>query len=68
MSLEQSAILELGPGDEIIVFPGTVHEILPEDTQFLMRVHSIDCHGDADKYVERNGNWCQVLTLKMLDQ
>ncbi|MBA3036047.1 MAG: cupin domain-containing protein [Desulfobacterium sp.] len=36
-------------GDEIVVLPGTAHEIVPKG-KFLTRVHSIDCHGDNDKY------------------
>jgi quercetin dioxygenase-like cupin family protein len=64
--LDESVIVELSAGDEIIVFPGTVHEVLPEDTQFLTRVHSINCYGDKDKYVKRAQDWCQIFTLKNL--
>ena len=66
MRLAEDVVIELKAGDEIIVFPDTVHEVLPEGTEFLTRVHSINCYGDRDKYVEKDGNWCQVLTLKAL--
>ncbi len=54
----------LQAGDEIVVLPSTVHEVLGKSTSFLTRVHAIDCHGPRDKYVEENGVWCQALTLK----
>ena len=56
--------LMLESGDEVIILPNTVHEVLPGSDSFLTRVHSINCYGDRDKYVKRNGKWCQVLTLK----
>lgn len=64
---EKDPPLALEAGDEVIVLPNTVHEVLPDDTSFLTRVHAIDCYGDRDKYVKRNGEWCQVLTLKKID-
>ena len=54
----------LEAGDEVIVLPNTVHEVLDKGTNFLTRVHSINCYGDRDKYMERNGAWCQALTLR----
>ncbi|MGA9770756.1 MAG: hypothetical protein WBV94_17070 [Blastocatellia bacterium] len=59
--------LTLEAGDEIIILPDTVHEVLADGNSFLTRVHSINCYGDRDKYVRRNGEWCQVLTLKSID-
>jgi|GEM_PF-643776 quercetin dioxygenase-like cupin family protein len=46
----------LRAGDELVVFPGTVHEILTKG-EFLTRVHSIECRGARDKFVEKNGTW-----------
>jgi quercetin dioxygenase-like cupin family protein len=65
MEVDQT-LVTLEAGDEIIVLPNTVHEVLPDGTPFLTRVHSINCYGDRDKYVDRNGEWCQVFTLKRL--
>lgn len=59
--------LTLEAGDEIIILPNTAHEVLPDGNSFLARVHSINCYGDRDKYVRRNGEWCQVMTLKSID-
>ena len=56
--------LMLEAGDEVVILPNTVHEVLPDGDSFLTRVHSINCYGDRDKYVRSNGKWCQVLTLK----
>lgn len=56
MKVDQT-LVTLEAGDEIIVLPNTVHEVLhevlPDGTPvpFLTRVHSINCHGDRDKYV-----------------
>lgn len=41
---------DLETGDEIIVFPGSVHQVLPSDDKFLARVHTVNCHGESDKY------------------
>lgn len=54
----------LQAGDEIVVLPGVVHEVLDNGTSFLTRVHAINCYGPRDKYVEEDGVWCQSLTLK----
>ena len=50
-------------GDEIVILPGAIHEVINKGIPFLTRVHVINCHGQ-DKYIEENGVWCQVLTLK----
>lgn len=60
--------LALAEGDELIVLPGTVHEVLESDKDFLVRVHAVNCYGDMDKYVQRDGAWCQVLTLKQQEK
>lgn len=60
--------LLLDAGDEIIVLPGTVHEVLDSGTEFLVRLHAIDCHGDRDKYVSQGGAWCQALTVQAQKQ
>ena len=39
-------------GDEVIVLPGTVHQVLESGVAFLTRVHAISCHGPRDKYVK----------------
>ena len=64
MRLEEQVIVELQVGDEIVIFPGTVHEVVTDGVRFLTRVHSINCYGDKDKYVKREQDWCQVFTLK----
>lgn len=58
----------LSEGDEVVVLPGAVHEVLPsEDEPFLCRVHAVNCYGNLDKYVEHGGRWCQAETVKALD-
>jgi mannose-6-phosphate isomerase-like protein (cupin superfamily) len=56
--------IDLGCGDEIIVLPGTIHEVvMNKDTESLVRVHAINCYGNADKYwMDANGRWHQELT------
>jgi quercetin dioxygenase-like cupin family protein len=56
MRLDNGRPVVLRAGDELIVFPGTAHEILNKG-KFLARVHSIDCFGNSDKYVKKNGTW-----------
>ena len=46
----EETIAQLNAGDEVIIFPGTPHEILTEGT-FLSRVHSINCLGKEDKFI-----------------
>jgi mannose-6-phosphate isomerase-like protein (cupin superfamily) len=55
--------LLLTEGDELIILPGTVHEVLTSNVEFLVRVHTVNCYGDMDKYVQIGDDWCQVLTL-----
>lgn len=48
----------LAAGDEVVVMPGTAHEVLNDEAgPFLARVHAVGCRGDEDKYVERGGEW-----------
>jgi quercetin dioxygenase-like cupin family protein len=54
----------LEAGDELVVLPGVVHEVLESKEPFLTRVHAINCYGPQDKYVEKNGVWCQAFTLR----
>ena len=62
---EAGETVVLGAGDEVVVLPGTPHEVLTgEGEPFLARVHAVNCRGDADKYVERGGVWCSVRELK----
>lgn len=53
----EEEIVTLEIGDEIIIFPNTVHEVLNDKSTFLTRLHSINCYGDKDKYLEVNGKW-----------
>ncbi len=39
----QGQTLLLHAGDEVILFPNTPHEVLPEGTRFLARVHLVYC-------------------------
>jgi quercetin dioxygenase-like cupin family protein len=57
----------LHAGDEIVVLPETVHQVrqpvytsgLKDEFELLVRVHSISCYGEEDKYVqlEPDGEW-----------
>jgi hypothetical protein len=48
--------------DEVVIFPGTIHEVIQkkphrtstefEEFDLLVRVHSINCYSEADKYVQ----------------
>jgi quercetin dioxygenase-like cupin family protein len=55
--LEEDSEVKLEAGDELIVLPGTVHEVLAKGKQFLARLHSINCHGKQDKYVRGRVGW-----------
>ena len=63
--LEDGEPLELAVGDELVVLPGTVHELLPpaprgaSAPELLVRVHAIASGGAADKLVqlEPEGPW-----------
>ncbi len=57
LNQRKNQTLTLEQGDELVVLPGTPHEVCRDTTEFLTRVHSIDCHGDNDKYIKVNGNW-----------
>ncbi len=62
---EAGEVVTLAAGDEVVVLPGTAHEVLNEEGEpFLARVHAVNCRGDADKYVEREGAWRPVSELK----
>ena len=54
--LDNGRPVVLHAGDELIVFPGAVHEILNKG-KFLARMHSVDCFGIRDKYIEKNARW-----------
>jgi len=60
--------LRLAAGDELVVLPGTVHELVrakrrarePEEPfDLLVRVHAFPCHGATDKLVQLvpGGEW-----------
>jgi quercetin dioxygenase-like cupin family protein len=59
---KQDVILQAG--DEVVILPGVVREVLDKGTSFLTRLHAINCHGLRDKYVEEKSVWCQAMTLK----
>jgi mannose-6-phosphate isomerase-like protein (cupin superfamily) len=53
--------LVLLEGDEIVILPNTVHEIVQqrsderkdsEDFKLLVRVHSLNCYGASDKFIQ----------------
>ena len=53
MSIEvEDKIYNLVPGDMIIVNPESFHKVL-SGTEFLCRVLTVNCHGPADKYMEK---------------
>jgi quercetin dioxygenase-like cupin family protein len=49
----------LRAGDEVVILPGTVHEAAPRSSRLLVRVHSLNCSGAEDKYVQMSpgGAW-----------
>lgn len=70
--INDTLIQPLCAGDEIVIPPGTIHEVVqptndtPSDTpaegndfKLVVRVHSISCYGVDDKYVQLNpkGSW-----------
>jgi mannose-6-phosphate isomerase-like protein (cupin superfamily) len=66
--IDDGDLLTLDIGDEIVVLPGTVHEIVGNAAEenseagkprLLIRVHAFQCHGENDKYVqlEPGGPW-----------
>jgi quercetin dioxygenase-like cupin family protein len=60
MSINDGAPVTLLRGDEIIVLPRTIHQIMVGDCDtFLARLHAMQCHGDVDKYVQltQGGDW-----------
>jgi hypothetical protein len=61
-------LITLHATDEVVILPKTVHEVVrtehrdrnsSENFRLLVRVHSINCHGEHDKYVQlvRDGEW-----------
>ena len=71
--------LTLETGDEIVILPGTVHEIVQqkhgsapvgETYELLVRVHSLNCRGADDKYVqlETDGDWVKWSDLSKEDR
>ncbi|ABM03496.1 hypothetical protein Ping_1710 [Psychromonas ingrahamii 37] len=58
----------LHAGDEIVILPGTIHEVIQQKHsdrdkeaafELIVRVHSVYCHGAEDKYAQlkSNGPW-----------
>lgn len=56
MIIDEQYVIKLSEGDEIVILPDTTHEILT-NSQFLVRVHCVNCYGSNDKYVKVNGEW-----------
>jgi mannose-6-phosphate isomerase-like protein (cupin superfamily) len=59
--IDDSGPYSLSAGDELVILPGTVHEIVQqkrrerkpgERFKLLVRVHVIGCYGAEDKYVQ----------------
>jgi mannose-6-phosphate isomerase-like protein (cupin superfamily) len=73
MFINDKEIPVLNPGDEIVVLPGTIHQVrnpscmLEKKDAFdvVVRVHSICCYGEDDKYVQmqQGGKWIKWSTL-----
>lgn len=55
--------IELNEKDEVVILSGTIHEVIP-DGKFVTRVHSINCQGDNDKYIEEHGEWKLAKKIK----
>jgi len=77
--VDDAGPLTLRAGDEIVILPGTVHEVIhrerrardaSESFDLLVRVHAINCHGVDDKYVqlELDGEWRQWSSLSKEDR
>ncbi len=53
--LSKRKAITLHAGDELVVFPGTVHEILAQG-KFVARVHSVNSFGAKDKFIKKNSH------------
>jgi len=79
MYINDEGPYELDKLDEVVIFPGTVHEVIQkkrrprdpgEDFEMLVRVHAINCFGVDDKYVqlEPGGDWHRWSNLSTEDR
>jgi uncharacterized cupin superfamily protein len=80
--IDDQGPLELAAGDEVVILPGTVHEIVREIPArdeahgsnrvpaLVVRVHALRCYGDADKYVQLRqfGPWLRWKDLSKEDR
>jgi mannose-6-phosphate isomerase-like protein (cupin superfamily) len=67
MFINDKEIPILNAGDEIVVLPGTIHQVrkptcaleVKKEFDLVVRVHSICCYGEDDKYVQlqQGGEW-----------
>lgn len=68
MYINDEGPYELDAMEEVVILPGTVHEVIQEkretcapgeDFELLVRVHALQCFGVDDKYVQFNqeGEW-----------
>ncbi len=73
MFINDKEIPVLTAGDEIVVLPATIHQVRKpscslekkDDFEVVVRVHSICCYGEDDKYVQlqQGGEWVKWSTL-----
>jgi len=74
MLINDGEPVELSAGDEVIVLPGTIHEILRtspnEKSNLLVRVHALNAQGDNDKFVQMQpgGTWSRWSDLSPDDR
>jgi quercetin dioxygenase-like cupin family protein len=71
--INDKEIPALHDGDEIVILPGTIHQVRKsplalekkDEFELIVRVHSISCYGEDDKYVqlEPEGEWVKWTCL-----
>lgn len=51
MTIEVEGVeYSLKAGDTIVVNPGSLHEVLPRENEFLCKVVTVNCGGEADRH------------------
>jgi len=73
--INDGEIQTLKEGDEIVILPGTVHQVCKpiyrlgkkDNFELVVRVHSISCYGEDDKYVQMtpDGEWLKWRSLSV---
>lgn len=72
--IDDADLVTLEAGDEIVILPETVHQVVQQkrgsasagaEYELLVRVHSLDCRGADDKFVQltEGGDWVQWSSL-----